>query len=513
MATVSTPLPPAPAASGLVEPPELDSRAGSKAVVASQWRLMYWRFRRHRLAVAATFVVLAFYLVALFCEFLAPMDPNKVSNQFRYVPPQGLTFVNHEGKFSLRPGVHGLKQVRNPETLRVTYEVDKNSWTPVQFFVQGDSYKLWGLFRTNVHLIGLGKTPGTLVTTAVAPTSTPSSGGATTGAAAGAGAAGGSTGLSVSGFSSSSTSATPAPGSSSGTGAGTSSGSTGLSVSGFSSAGGSANAPAATRAPATATVPASATARPTTTSGPATSASNGASSTQQEVPFFLLGTDRLGRDMLSRMMYGARVSLSIGLVGVALSLIFGIILGGISGYYGGTADNLIQRLIEFIRSLPTIPLWLALAAAMPPKWPPTYVYFAITVILSLFGWTGLARVVRGRFLALREEDFILAARFTNCSESRIIFRHMVPAFTSHLIASVTLALPGMILSETSLSFLGLGLRPPVISWGVLLQEAQNIQTVALFPWLLLPCLPIVAIILAFNFMGDGLRDAADPYGR
>ena len=217
--------------------------------------------------------------------------------------------------------------------------------------------------------------------------------------------------------------------------------------------------------------------------------------------------------MFSRIVYGARISLSIGLVGVLLSLVFGILLGGISGYYGGWLDAVIQRIIEFIRSLPTIPVWMALGAAMPPKWPPEYVYFGITIILSLLGWTGLARVVRGRFLALREEDFVLAARLTNCSESRIIFRHMVPSFASHIIASITLAVPGMIMSETSLSFLGLGLRSPVISWGVLLQEAQNIQTVALFPWLLIPGAAVILIVLAFSFVGDGLRDAADPYGR
>jgi peptide/nickel transport system permease protein len=238
-----------------------------------------------------------------------------------------------------------------------------------------------------------------------------------------------------------------------------------------------------------------------------------ATAAPNEPPFFLMGTDRLGRDMLSRIVYGARVSLSIGLVGVALSLVLGVILGGISGFYGGGTDLTIQRVVEFVRSLPTIPLLLMLGAAMPPNWPPEFSYFWITLILALFGWTGLARVVRGRFLALREEDFVLAARFTNCSEPRIIFRHMVPAFTSHLIAAVTLALPAMILTETSLSFLGLGLRPPVISWGVLLQEAQNLQTVSLFPWLLLPCVPIIIVILAFNFMGDGLRDAADPYAR
>ena len=200
-----------------------------------------------------------------------------------------------------------------------------------------------------------------------------------------------------------------------------------------------------------------------------------------------------------------------GLVGVALSLVLGILLGGISGYYGGTVDTIIQRVIEFIRSMPTIPLWMALAAAMPQEWPPLRVYFGITVILSFLGWTGLARVVRGRFLTLREEDFVMAARLAGASEMRIIITHMVPSFLSHIIASITLAIPGMILSETSLSFLGLGLRPPVISWGVLLQEAQNVRTVAMAPWLLAPGVAVIITVLSYNFLGDGLRDAADPY--
>jgi peptide/nickel transport system permease protein len=226
---------------------------------------------------------------------------------------------------------------------------------------------------------------------------------------------------------------------------------------------------------------------------------------------FLLGADELGRDNLSRIIYGARISLSIGLVGVAFSLVFGIILGGISGYYGGVVDVVIQRLIEFLRSLPTIPLWLTLAAALPPTWSSIRIYFGITIILSFIGWTGLARVVRGRFLALREEDFILAARLANAPRLRIILRHMVPSFASHLIASLTLSIPGMIMSETALSFLGLGLQPPIVSWGVLLQGAQNLRSVVLAPWLMLPGLFVVIVVLAFNFMGDGLRDAADPY--
>jgi peptide/nickel transport system permease protein len=228
---------------------------------------------------------------------------------------------------------------------------------------------------------------------------------------------------------------------------------------------------------------------------------------------FLLGTDRLGRDVLSRVIFGARLSLSIGLVSVALSFLLGIVFGGVSGYYGGWVDTVVQRVIEFLRSIPRIPLWMALAAAVPPKWPVEYTYFTITLILSLVGWTGLARVVRGRFLSLREEDFVLAARLSGARERRIIFRHMLPSFTSHIIASLTLAIPGTILGETALSFLGLGLREPAISWGVLLQEAQNVQAVALSPWLMLPALPLIITIMAFNFLGDGLRDAADPYGR
>ncbi len=228
---------------------------------------------------------------------------------------------------------------------------------------------------------------------------------------------------------------------------------------------------------------------------------------------FLMGADRLGRDMFSRIVYGSRISLSIGLVGVFLSLILGIVLGGISGYFGGFADNMIQRVIEFIRSIPSIPLWMALSAALPATWPVVRVYFGITIILSLIGWTGMARVVRGRFLALREEDFVLAARLQGASEMRVIMVHMVPSFMSYIIAALTLAIPGMILAETGLSFLGLGLRAPAISWGVLLQEAQNLRSVALAPWVMLPGVAVVLSVLAFNFLGDGMRDAADPYSR
>jgi peptide/nickel transport system permease protein len=226
---------------------------------------------------------------------------------------------------------------------------------------------------------------------------------------------------------------------------------------------------------------------------------------------YLMGTDQLGRDLLSRILYGSRISLSIGLVGVFLSLMLGTIIGGVSGYYGGILDSAIQRSIEILRSFPAIPLWMALSAAVPVTWSPLAVYFCMTVILALIGWTGLARVVRGKILSLREEDYALAARVAGAKDFSIIMRHLVPGFASHLIVSVTLAIPGMILAETSLSFLRLGLRPPTLSWGVLLQDAQNVRAISLYPWLLMPVLFVIATVLVFNFLGDGLRDAADPY--
>jgi peptide/nickel transport system permease protein len=225
----------------------------------------------------------------------------------------------------------------------------------------------------------------------------------------------------------------------------------------------------------------------------------------------LLGTDRQGRDMFSRILYGSQVSLTIGLLGVALSLIFGSVLGVASGYYGGWIDDLIQRLIELVRSFPAIPLWMALSAAVPPHWPPLRTYFAVTIILSVIGWTWLARQLRGKVLSLRNEDFVLAAKLAGASDARIIFRHLIPATFSHIIVVSTLAMPAMILAETALSFLGLGLRPPITSWGVLLKEVQNIQSIALYPWVFTPALAIAIAILAFNFLGDGLRDASDPY--
>lgn len=356
---------------------------------ASQSKLIWWRFRKHRVAVFSGAVIILLYTVALFVEFIAPYNPSSFSPLYAYVPPQQVRLVDSDGTFR-GPFVYGLKRTRDPETARLSYEADTTKVLPIKFFVKGDEYKFWGLFTANRHLFGLDAGPRDRI--------------------------------------------------------------------------------------------------------------------------FIWGSDRLGRDMFSRLVYATRVSLSIGLLGVIFSFILGIILGGISGYYGGLVDNIIQRLIDFIRSIPTIPLWMGLAAALPIEWPPVRVYFLITLILSIIGWTGLARVVRGRFLALREEDFVTAARFVGAGEGRIIFRHMLPSFGSHIIAALTLAIPDMILAETSLSFLGLGLRAPVNSWGVLLQEAQNLSSVALAPWLLIPGAAVVITILAFNFLGDGLRDAADPYG-
>ncbi|MBN1342518.1 MAG: ABC transporter permease [Phycisphaerae bacterium] len=227
--------------------------------------------------------------------------------------------------------------------------------------------------------------------------------------------------------------------------------------------------------------------------------------------FYLLGADKYGQDIFTRMIYGSRISLSVGLIGITFIFILGMTVGGISGYVGGATDTVIQRAIEIINSLPQLPMWLALAAIMPTDWSPLRVYFAITIVLSMLGWTRLARVVRGKILSLREEDYAMAARLIGAGHARILFRHLLPGFTSHIIVALTLSIPGMILGETSLSFLGLGLRPPVVSWGVMLQDCMDMQAVRYYPWLLLPVVFIVTTVLCFNFVGDGLRDAADPY--
>jgi peptide/nickel transport system permease protein len=358
--------------------------------VAGQAKLIWWRFRKHKLANISLVILIIVYGVGLFAEFFAPYDANFYNADYVFVPPQRIRFFdNAGGKLKFAPYVYDFTTAIDPVSYRRTAVMNKEKKIPVAFFVRGERYKLWGLFPSERHFV---------------------------------------------------------------------------------------------------------------------------SAANREDYFFFLGSDRLGRDNFSRVIHGTRITMSIGLIGVAMSLVFGVVLGGISGYYRGALDNIIQRIIEFIRSIPTIPLWMGLAAAIPVSWSPLQVYFTITLILSLVGWTGLARVVRGRFLALRTEDFVLAARLDGCPEMRIILRQMVPSFLSHIIASISLAIPGMILSETALSFIGIGLRPPAVSWGVMLQEAQNIRSVAYYPWLLfIPAVPILVSVLAFNFLGDGLRDAADPY--
>ncbi len=355
---------------------------------ATQLQLTWWRFRRHKLALISLAIIVLFYLIVVFADFLAVNDPHATDARRSYMPPQGIHLFD-EGKFA--PHVYAIVGARDPRTFKLVYKPDPTRKIPVEFFARGYGYHLFGLIETNLHI---------------------------------------------------------------------------MSISGGSPTDG----------------------------------------------IFLLGTDQLGRDLYSRLIVATRVSLSIGLAGVFLSLALGVTLGGISGLYGGWVDVAIQRVIEVLRSMPTVPLWMALAASLPTNWSVIQVYLAITVIISLIGWTELARVARGRFLALREEDFVIAAELAGASRGRIIFRHMLPSFASHLIAATSLAFPAMIVSETSLSFLGLGLRPPAISWGTLLQEAQSVQVLAGAPWLLFAAVPVILAILAFNFLGDGLRDAADPYG-
>jgi peptide/nickel transport system permease protein len=359
--------------------------AEDRVAVASNWTLVWWRFRKHHLAVASAILLLFMYLIVLVPDFFATQNPEQTDARQAFIPVQSVHLFDG---WRIDPWVPAIVGKRNAVTLRMEWAVDPNRKVKIGFFKRGYAYNALGFIPTDVHLIG-------------------------------------------------------------------------------------------------------------------------PEDPKQRI--FLLGSDRLGRDQWSRIMFGTQTSMTVGLVAVALSVFFGVVLGGISGYFGGLADQIIQRLIELLQSVPTIPIWLALSAALPRDWTPTQVFFAITVILSLIGWTTLGREVRGRFLALREEDFVLAATLAGCSRMRVILRHMVPTFLSHIIATSSLAIPVMIINETSLSFLGLGIRPPAISWGVLLQEAQNIQTLALAPWLLIPGGIVIVAVLAFNLVGDGLRDASDPY--
>jgi peptide/nickel transport system permease protein len=367
-------------------PPSVGAEPEEKLSVASQWQLIRWKFVRHKLAVGSLVVLGVLYVGVVFAEFISPYNPQDFDQDYMHCPPMPIRFVDHEGRFHIRPFVYPMIQSIDMETLRTTYVPDTDNMQFIQFFHRGDPYEMWGLFDGRLRLFGI-----------------------------------------------------------------------------------------------------------------------------EEEKFFLFGSDKRGRDVFSRIIFGSRVSLTIGLVGIAISFVLGIVVGGISGYYGGTVDLVIQRIIEFIRSVPTFPLWMALSAALPPDWPIVKVYFAIVVILSLVGWTRLARVVRGKFMSVREEDFVLVARLHGAGERRILFKHLLPSFLSHIIASLTLAMPSMILGETALSFIGLGMQAPAISWGVLLNESQAVRVLAQAPWLLIPGAFVVVAILAFNFVGDGLRDAADPY--
>ncbi|PRD42446.1 peptide ABC transporter permease [Phyllobacterium phragmitis] len=364
---------------------EVMTKEQERVYQASQLRLMWWKFRNHRLAVASGIFLLILYFAILICEFLAPYNLHTRNMDFIYSPPQRIHLF-HDGQF-VGPFAYRHQMTLDMETLKRNYAEDTSRVQPLRFFCRGDKYRFWGLVESDLHL--------------VCP------------------------------------------------------------------------------------------------------AENG--------ELFLLGTDRLGRDVLSRIIYGARISLTIGLIGISFSFLLGIIIGGLAGYHGGVFDLVVQRIIEVLQSIPSIPLWMALAAIMPITWSPILIYFGITVILGLLDWTGLARAVRSKLLALREEDYVLAAQLMGAKGSRIIRRHLIPGFMSHLIATATISIPGMILGETALSFLGLGLRAPITSWGILLTEARSVSVIAFYPWLLFPMIPVILVILAFNFLGDGLRDAADPY--
>lgn len=360
--------------------------ADERFYYANPWKLILWRFRRHRLAMISLAVLILLYLGAIFAEFVSPYTATWRSQGFQMMPPSKI-HIFHEGSLH-RPFIYALEKTLDQETFKYVFVEDTSKPYPILFFVQGEPYKMWGQWLMSLHLFGTGE-----------------------------------------------------------------------------------GAP----------------------------------------PVMLFGSDELGRDIFSRTIYGSRISLTIGIFGVLISFLIGVVIGGVSGYFGGSTDEVIQRLIDVIISIPLIPFWMALSAALPRTWSSTQTFLAITLILAAVTWTGLARVVRGKLLALREEDYALAAQVAGASKARIIFRHLMPGFTSHLIVSITLSIPVAILGETALSFLGLGIQPPAVSWGVLLKDAQDLVAVAQQPWRLIPAVFVIGTVLLFNFVGDGLRDAADPY--
>jgi ABC-type dipeptide/oligopeptide/nickel transport system permease subunit len=441
---------------------------------ASQWQLMRRRFRKHKMAFWMMHVLVVLYVVCLNCEFFSPYDYEAIHADNVYQPPQVVRFSFSDGLY-----VHPFKMEQHPVTLERRYYVDYERRVPIRFFVRGFEYRLFGFIPTNMHLFGTQATRSLI--------GDDGNGGrlaATVSAAEGIG----------------------------------------QRLTRVEVGNGDLFAARVKRNDVLRVVSPDGDARDyrilrvsnrhemeLTDALPTQPAAGSQFQIHRVERAFLLGTDGLGRDMLSRIISGGRISLLLGITGVLLSFILGITFGGISGYYGGWIDMLIQRSAEIIQSIPSIPIWLALGAAIPKGWSPLQVYFGMTLILACMGWTGLCRVVRGKLLALREEDYARAALLAGATERRIIFMHLIPNFTSHIIASLTLAIPGMILAETSLSFLGLGLRPPIVSWGVLLQQANNVEVVMSQPWLLLPAVMVVLAVLSFNFIGEGLRDAADPY--
>ncbi len=376
------------AVTGATATPAQEKARARNYDIATHWQLMWWKFKRHHMAILGLSLLSVFLVISLVPEFLSPYGPHTRDLRYAQGPPMGVHFFDSDGEFHARPFAYGWESKRDPVTLRKITTVDESKRFPLQFFMKGEAYKLFGWIDSDIHLFGV-----------------------------------------------------------------------------------------------------------------------------EGSKIHLFGTDQIGRDVFSRTLYATRTSLSIGFIGVILAFILGLTIGGLSGYLGGVVDLLIMRLVEFIRSIPTLPLWLALAAALPRDWSATKVYIAITVILAMVGWTHLARRVRGKLLALREEDFVLAARLSGCSHARIIGRHMLPSFMSYLIVDLTISFPFIILAETALSFLGLGMREPAVSWGVLLFSAQNVRSLVLMPWLLIPGLFVVVAVLAFNFVGDGARDAADPYAK